>query len=201
MPSAARPRELRTFLRRLPLALGVAALLWLGVRDTYGAALAWMTQGLARLFEAPAATQIQADGDAAVIGRRDMRADSGRLRYGLTQVHFNLVPFLALLLALRGWARRDGPVRLVAALAVLFASHMLNLLWHVEFFFATAMGVWSREVYSDTAREVYGGLRYFFDIPLTFTLPLLLWVGFFHELVLPMLGVETEDAAGVPPRR
>ncbi len=193
MSSSPKPRaDLRTFLRRLPLTLIVAALVWLGVRGAYNPALAWVTQGLARLTEAPWATQIQVDGDHAIVGRRDMRADSGRLKLSLTQVHFNLVPYLALLLALPGWWRRDGLQRFGGSLLLLFMSHVLALLWQVKFFFATALGPWSTANYSSLAREALGGLKYFFEIPVTFTLPLLLWTGFFSAQVFAMLGMATQ---------
>lgn len=193
MPSDVKRRaELRAFLRRLPLTLLVAALAWLALRQAYNPALAWVTQGLSRLSEAPWATQIVVDHDHVIIGRRDMRADSGRLRFSLTQVHFNLVPLLALVLATSRWWRRDGWQRLGGALLLLVISHVLTLLWHVKYFFATAMGPWSQATYSNLSREVYGALQYFFDIPVTFTLPLLVWVGFFSAQVFAMLGIEAE---------
>ena len=177
-------------MRRLPLALLAAALIWLALRQAWDPALGWVTQGLSRLFEAPWATQIVVDQDHAIIGRRDMRADSGRLSQSLTQIEFNLVPFLALVLAIKGWWRQDGLQRLGGALLLFFMSHVLSLLWHVKYFFATSLGPWSQAGYSDAARQVYGALRYFFDIPVTFTLPLLLWVGFFSTKVFALLEIE-----------
>jgi hypothetical protein len=203
MPSSPKqPAELRRFLRRLPLTLLAAALLWLAMRPAWDETLAWVTQGLARLAEAPWATQIVVDGEHAIVGRRDMRVDSGRLSLSLTQIHFNLVPFLALVLATSGWWRRDGWQRLLASLTLAFMSHVLTLLWHVKFFFASSLGPWSHEVYSDFAREFYGTLQYFFDIPVTFTLPLLLWVGFFSPQVFAMLGIALPDTQAQPrPRK
>jgi hypothetical protein len=57
------------------------------------------------------------------------------------------------------------------------------------------MGPWSRANYSDVARNVYGTLRYFFDIPVTFALPLLLWIGSFPQKVFALVGLPA------PPRR
>jgi hypothetical protein len=199
MRSDDRPRaELRRFLRRLPLAIVGAALLWLAVRPIYDPALAWVTQGLSRLTEQPAATQIVVLDGTATIGRRDLRADSARFTLAMAQVDFNLVPFLALMLALPGWVRRDGLMRLATALLMLFMAHALTLLWQVQFLFATSLGPWSQATYSSLERNVIGSLKYFFDIPLTFTLPLLLWVGFFAAQVFPMLGIELPKAAAPP---
>lgn len=184
--------ERHRFWRRLPLAVLGAAGLWLVVRSGYNSVLASTAQGLCRLFEQPAVTQISSDGEAAIVGRSDMRVDSGRLRYSLTQIHFNLIPALALVLALPGWTRRQGWQRLASMLLLLAISHVLSLVWHVQFFYATALGEWSLANYGASSRELIGGLRYFFDIAVTFALPLLLWVGLFHERVFVMLGVEAD---------
>ncbi len=186
MPAPDRKR----FWRRLPWALAGSVVLWLVIRPGYNTVLTSTAQGLCRLFERPPVTQVACDGEAAIIGRSDMRADSGRLRYSLTQIHFNLIPALALVFAVPGWTRRQGWQRLASMLLLLAISHVLSLVWHVQFFFATGLGEWSAANYGPVAREVLGGLRYFFDIAVTFTLPLLLWVGFFHERVFALLGVE-----------
>ncbi|MGV8041885.1 MAG: hypothetical protein AB2L07_18105 [Thermoanaerobaculaceae bacterium] len=188
----ARNPDRRRFWHRLPWALLGSVALWLAVRSGYNTALTSTAQGLCRLFEQPPVTQVTSDGEAAIIGRSDMRADSGRLRYPLTQIHFNLIPALALVLALPGWRRPDGWQRLATMLLLLVISHVLSLVWHVQYFFATGLGPWSLANYGAVSREVLGGLRYFFDIAVTFALPLLLWVGFFHERVFALLGVETE---------
>lgn len=183
----------KRFWRRLPWALLGSVIFWFVVRSGYNSALTFTAQGLCRLFESPPVTQVVSDGEAAIIGRADMRVDSGRLRYPLTQIHFNLIPALALVLALPGWRRPDGWARLASLLLLLAISHVLALVWHVQFFFATGLGPWSAANYSAFARELMGGLQYFFDIAVTFALPLLLWVGFFHERVFAVLGVEAKE--------
>lgn len=179
------------FWRRLrwtvPLALG----LWLLLRPAYNTFLAWAAESLCRLFEVPAATRVVVERDKAVIGREDMRTGSGWLGYSLTQIHFNLIPSLALILALPGWFREEGWQRLVWALAALVASHILALVFHVQYFFATSLGPWSAANYSDLSRYLFGFLQYFFDIPLTFTLPLLLWAGLWWEQVQALVGLST----------
>ncbi|MCU0292813.1 MAG: hypothetical protein MUF10_12625 [Thermoanaerobaculaceae bacterium] len=189
MPGRPRRSDSRRFWRRLPWTLLGAALVWLVLRPGYNTLLTSTAQGLCRIGENPPVTQVSSDGEAAVIGRADMRVDSGRLRFSLTQIHFNLVPFLALVLALPGWSGKGGWQGLVSALLLLAISHVLALLWHVQFFFATALGPWSAANYSALSREVLGGLQYFFDIAVTFTLPLLLWVGFFSGPVSALLGL------------
>lgn len=191
MRDPSRHPDRRRFWRRLPWALLGAAVVWLALRPAYDAFLSSTAQGLCRIFEYPAATQVSAEGGAAIIGRVDMRADSGRLRFSLTQIHFNLIPALALVLALPGWTRRGGWQRLATMLLLMAISHVLALVWHVQYFFASGLGPWSVANYGAAARELIGGLRYFFDIAVAFTLPLLLWVGFFSESVFTVLGIES----------
>ncbi len=183
-------------LRRLPLAVLLAVGVWLVLRPVYNPALVWVTQGVARLVEYPRATVITVDGSYAIIGRSDLRADSGRLKSSLTQVHFNIVPFLALCFAFRGALRGGGWRRLGGAMGVLVGSHVLTLFLQVKAFFAFNLGPWSAVNYSNFERNLIGGARYFFDIPVTFALPLILWVASYPDRVLALVGlVPAEDAS------
>lgn len=181
--------SIAALLRRLPLTLLLAVGVWFVVRPVYNPALVWVTQEMARLFEYPRATIITLDGSYALIGRSDLRADSGRLRYSLTQVHFNTVPFLALFFALPGALRNGGWRRLAGALGALAASHSLTLFLQVKAFFAFQLGPWSAVHYTNLERNLIGGARYFFDIPVTFALPFVLWVAADSDRVLTFLGL------------
>jgi hypothetical protein len=189
MPSQTAAPELRRFLRRLPLSFVGAVVVWAVVRPVYNPALCAATQVLGRLFESPPASVVILQGGDAMLGRNDMRRDSGWLRFPLTQIHFNLVPFLALALALPNPLARGGWKRLLLALAILALAHVLSLLWQLKCLEAFSMGPWSRATYSDLDRDVLGGLRYFFDIPVTFALPLLLWVGSYSREVFNLVGL------------
>jgi hypothetical protein len=183
-------------LRRLPLAVLAAALVWYVVRIPYNAALCWTAEALARQTEYPQAAMVQADGDHAVLGRTDLRSDSGRLRVSLTQINFNLIPFLALVLATPAALSRGGWKQLAYALPLLALSHLLALILQLKCFYAFSLGPWSLANYGAVARNVYGGLRYFFDLPITFCLPLLLWVGAFPERVQELGGLVSGEASG-----
>lgn len=193
MPSRAANPSIALTLRRLPVALVVAALAWLVLAPFYNPLLCGATQALARAFEYPRAAQVTDDGSYAIIGRTDLRADSGRLRVSLTQITFNLVPFLTLALMLKKPFRRGGWRRFLMALVVLAATHVLTLLWQLECFYAFSLGPWSAANYSDVSRNVYGSLRYFFDIPVTFALPLVLWIAAFPDHVLALVGLRPQQ--------
>lgn len=182
-------------LRRLPLALLLAVGVWLVLRPIYNPVLVWVTQGVARLAEYPRATVITVDGSHAIIGRSDLRSDSGRLKYSLTQVHFNVVPFLALCFALPAALQQGGWRRLGGALGVLAGSHVFTLLLQVKAFFAFNLGPWSAVHYSDLERNLIGGARYFFDIPVTFALPLILWIAAYPDRVLALVGLNSGSDA------
>ena len=190
MPAHDRHGELAAFFRRLPLALALAVAVWLVARAVYQPALCWTAQTLARLYEHPAASRVVLDGDGALLGRSDMRSDSSWLRISLTQVTFNLVPLLALSFALPHPFRRGRWSRLLQAVVVLVGTHVLGVIWHLKFLQATGMGPWSEANFSNFAREVYGVLQVFFDIPVTFALPLLLWVAAYPDDVFALLGIE-----------
>ena len=201
MRSPLRSTELGRFLRRLPLAVLIAAGLWYALRRPYNVALCWAVEQVARQTEFPRAATVQADGDYAILGRTDLRADSGRLRQSLTQIQFNFIPFLALVLALPGALARGGWKQLAYALPLLMLAHLLALLLHLKCFYAFSLGEWSQVHYSSLGRNVYGGLRYFFDLPVTFCLPLLLWVGAFPRQVSGLVRLEESlPAAPAPPR-
>ncbi len=192
MRQSPRADRVAGLLRRLPVAVLLAVGVWLALKPLYNPALAWVTQGVARLAEYPRATIITVDGSYAIIGRSDLRSDSGRLKHSLTQIHFNLVPFMALCFALRGALTGAGWRRFVGALGVLAGSHVLSLFLQVKAFFAFNLGPWSAVQYSDFERNLIGGARYFFDIPVTFALPLILWVAAYPDRVFALVGLAAE---------
>jgi len=185
--------SLGRFLRRLPLAVVVAAGLWYAGKHPYNVALCWAAEGAARQTEHPRAALVQPDGDHAILGRTDLRSDSGRLRLSLTQIHFNFIPLVALVLALPGALARGGWKQLAYALPILMLSHLLALVVQLRCFYAFSLGEWSAANYSTLARNLYGGLRYFFDLPVTFCLPLLLWVGAFPDRVERLIGLGSAE--------
>ncbi len=199
MPSPRRDLELGRFLRRLPLSLLAVGAVWLAVRPLYNVVLCRSGETVARLLEYPRVAKINLQNGYALIGRTDLRADSAWLKLSLTQVHFNAVPFLALVLAVPGALTGRGGRRVLLASAILFLSHVLALVVNVKEFYAMGLGSWSQANYGAAARALYGALRYFFDIPVTFTLPLLLWAGALWERVATLTGVAGQGVAR--PRR
>ncbi len=187
MRSRRRRDDLTGFLLRLPLTLAAAVAIWFAAKGAYNEAIGWTAQGLSRLFEYPPAASVVVRDDHAILGRTDLRADSGRLQISLTQIEFNMVPFLALAFAVPRPFSRGRWKRLLAAVGILATAHVLAIILKLKEFYAVSLGQWSVVHYSGAARAVIGVLRFFFDIPVAFGLPLLLWVATYPDQVVALM--------------
>lgn len=182
------------FLRRLPIAAMVALLLWLLLRPALDASVCGLAELLVRAYEYPRVTRLVAVDHRAEIRRSDLRTDSAIPTIALTSVHSNTLVMLALFLALpRPWSFGQLQ-RLLMGWSLLYLSQALNLAFHVKFLYATGFGAWSLQHYSDLARNVYGYLQYFTDLPGRFGFPFLIWLGFNWDLVTEMVAVPLPES-------
>ncbi len=190
----AAPADLhRVFLRRLPLTLLAGMAVWILLRPAIDAGTAGLAQVLIRAFEQPRVTRLVVQDHRAEVRRADFRSDSKIPTVALTEIHFNTIVLLALFLALpRPFSRRQLE-RLFMGWCVLYLSQSLNLVFHVKYLFASGLGEWSRQTYSDFARNLFGFLQYFTDLPGRFSFPFLIWLSFNWDLVMALLvpGVAT----------
>ncbi len=187
----------RSFLRRLPLALFVAMMLWaLMLRPAIDVAVAGLAQTLIRAFEYPRVTRLVVVPEHRVeVRRADFRSDSKIPTIPLTENNFNTIVLLALYLALpRPFSRRQLE-RLFMGWCVLYLTQSMNLLFHVKTIYAIGLGEWSQQNYSDFARNFFGFWRYFTDLPGRFSFPFLIWLGFNWDLVMRLLGPGVEKAS------
>ena len=175
------------FLRRLPAALMAGVMLWLLLRPAADVAVAGLAQTLIRAFEHPRVTRLVVDDHRVQVHRSDFRSGSGIPTVSLAEINFNLIVLLALYLALpRPFSRRQLE-RLFMGLGVLYLTQTLNLVFHVKTLYATGLGEWSRQSYTDLARNVFGFGRYFTDLPGRFCFPFRIWLGFNWDVVMRML--------------
>ena len=181
-----------SFLRRLPVTLMIAMVLWLAIRPVLDSAVARFAEVLVRSFEYPRVTRLVVADHSAEIRRADFRTDSAIPAVPLTSVHFNTIVLLALFFALpRPYSRRQLE-RLFMGWCVLYLTQSLNLAFHLKFMYATTFGEWSQQHYSDFARNLFGFLQYFTDLPGRFSFPFLIWLGFNWDVVMGMLHVSDE---------
>ena len=178
----------RSFLKRLPLTLVVAMLVWLALRPVLDSAVSGFTQLLIRSFEYPRVTRLVVEDHSAVVHRSDFRTDSGIPAIPLTEKHFNTIVLLALYLALPKPFSRRQLERLFMGWCILYLTQTMNLFFHVKCLYALSLGEWSVQHYSDLARDFYGFWRYFTDLPGRFSFPFLIWLGFNWDLVTQLIG-------------
>ncbi len=105
----------------------------------------------------------------------------------MTEITFNTIVLLALYLALPKPFSRHQLERLFMGWCVLWLSQSLNLLFHVKTLYALGLGEWSQLHYTESARNFWGYLRYFTDLPGRFSFPFLIWLGFNWEPIMAML--------------
>jgi hypothetical protein len=178
----------RSFIKRLPLTLLVAMVVWLLLRPVLDTAVSGFAQLLIRSFEYPRVTRLVVEDHTAEVHRADFRTDSGIPAIPLTEKHFNTIVLLALYLALpRPFSRRQLE-RLFMGWCILYLSQTMNLLFHVKCLYALSLGEWSLQNYTDFSRDFYGFWRYFTDLPGRFSFPFLIWLGFNWDFVIQLLG-------------
>ena len=190
-----------SFLKRLPLTLLVAMVVWLLLRPVLDTATSGLAQLLIRSFEYPRVTRLVVEDHMAEVHRADFRTDSGIPAIPLTEKHFNTIVLLALYLALpRPFSRRQLE-RLFMGWCILYLSQTMNLFFHVKCLYALSLGEWSLQNYSDLSRDFYGFWRYFTDLPGRFSFPFLIWLGFNWDLVSQLLGPGDSAEATTPGRK
>lgn len=177
----------RSFLKRLPLTLLLAMVVWLLLRPVLDTAISGFAQLLMRSFEYPRVTRLVVGDHKAEVHRSDFRTDSGIPAIPLTEKHFNTIVLLALFMAMpRPFSRRQLE-RLFMGWCILYLTQTMNLFFHVKCLYALSLGEWSLQNYSDFSRDFYGFWRYFTDLPGRFSFPFLIWLGFNWDLVNQLL--------------
>jgi len=184
----------QVFLRRLPVTLIAAVVIWLVLRPAIDTVVAGLTQTLIRSFEHPRVTRLVVEDHRTQMRRSDLRTDSKVPSVSMTEVTFNTIVLLALYLALPHPFSRKQLERLFMGLCVLCLSQSINLLFHVKTLYSMGLGEWSQHHYSDLARNIFGFGRYFTDLPGRFSFPFLIWLGFNWDVVMKMLGIQQLEA-------
>jgi len=183
----------QVFLRRLPVTLIAAVVIWLVLRPAIDTVVAGLTQTLIRSFEHPRVTRLVVEDHRTQMRRSDLRTDSKVPSVSMTEVSFNTIVLLALYLALPHPFSRKQLERLFMGWCLLCLSQSVNLLFHVKTLYSMGLGEWSQHHYSDLARNIFGFGRYFTDLPGRFSFPFLIWLGFNWDVVMKMLRVSNDD--------
>jgi hypothetical protein len=183
MASAAAPRRswALLFIRNALLWLLPAALLWALAAPVYNRFLLGSAENLVHLTESPDVTDLmRKDDHFAYVSRRDFPPSRSLVHsFRVTDVHFHLVMLAALFLAVPGipWRRRLQNLGWALLITVFF--DILLIFFQVKFAYATRLGAWSLAHYGAFARNFWGLGKHLLDLPLKFSLPFVLWAGFY----------------------
>jgi len=157
------------------------AALWFGAAEPYHRTLAAPAEALIRIFESPGVTRLRADKREVIVEREDFPPSSPRPGIPAQDLDFNV----AILTALFATARRpfaDRSLRkIAAALALLWATHVVALIFSVESVYATELGPWSAAHYGTLARNFWATGHHFYRIAGMFAIPFVLWWAFARE--------------------
>lgn len=176
-----RKRELARPLVRAVAGFLAGAALWIGLAEPYHRTLAPPAQLAIRLFESPPVTRLRAEKREIIVDREDFPPASPRPGIPAEDLDFNV----AILTALFATARRPFADRslkkLAAALALLWATHLVALVFSVESLYATELGPWSAAHYGTAARNFWATGHHFYRIAGMFAVPFVLWWAFARE--------------------
>ncbi len=181
-PPKAAPRSWAfLFTRNCLLWLLPSALLWVLVTPFYNKFLLASGENLVHLSESPNVTSLlRRDVHFAYVSRRDFPPSRSLVHsFRVTDVHFHLVMLIALFLAVPrlSWRRRVENLGWALLITVFF--DILLVFFYVKFAYATQLGAWSLAHYGAFARNFWGLGKHLLDLPLKFSLPFLLWSGFY----------------------
>lgn len=171
--------------------LGLA--FWFGFARVYERALAAGAQLATNVFESPDVTRLRPEGAQILVDRRDFPPGSARPSLPAPDIHFNFV-LLAALFAMDPRPLRGVHVgRFLAALAALFAAHVLALVFQVHSVYATSLGAWSDANYGKISTNFWAAGWHFYLIAGRFAAPFALWWLFGRR--------EEEDSLEKPKRK
>jgi hypothetical protein len=187
-----------SLLKRLPLTLVSAMVVWALLRSTLDMAVPAFSQLLIRGFEVPRVTRLVVVPEHRIeVRRADLHVKSGVMTIPLTEIHFNTIVLLALYLALPRPFSRQQLERLFMGWCILYLTQTVNLIFHVKLLYAVGLGEYSQQAYSDLARNLYGFGKLFTDLPGRFSFPFLIWLGFnWNHVMAAVAGTARQSKDG-----
>ncbi len=159
------------------------ALVWLVATPVYNRFLLGSAENLVRLTESPSVTNLlRKDDHFAYVQRRDFPPAKSLVHsFRVTDVHFHLLMLGILFLAVPRvpWRRRLESLGWAVLITVFFDIFLI--FFYVKFTYATQLGAWSLAHYGPFARNFWGLGKHLLDLPFKFSLPFLLWAGFYFK--------------------
>lgn len=144
---------------------------WAALSAPYERLVAGVAEAVLRTAERPAVTRLSAKGGEIIVERSDFPPAAPRPGLPAADLHFNFV----ILTALFALATPFRAGRAAAALALLFAVHVVALSCQVESLYATRLGAWSEANYGVFARNAWAAAFHFYQIAGRFAAPFAIW--------------------------
>lgn len=171
------------FIRNALLWAVPVALVWTLLAPVYNRFLLGSAQNLVRLTEYPSVTDLlRKDAHFAYISRRDFPPARALVNsFRVTDVHFHLLMLGVLFLAVPRvpWRRRLESLGWAFLITIFFDIFLI--FFYVKATYAARLGAWSLAHYGAFARNFWGLGEHLLDLPFKFSLPFLLWIGFYYQ--------------------
>ncbi|HEX4965442.1 MAG TPA: hypothetical protein VF173_31820 [Thermoanaerobaculia bacterium] len=159
------------------------ALVWLVATPVYNRFLLGSAENLVHLTESPNVTNLlRKDDHFAYVQRRDFPPSKSLVHsFRVTDVHFHLLMLGVLFLAVPRvpWRRRLENLGWAVLITVFFDIFLI--FFYVKFAYSTQLGSWSLAHYGAFSRNFWGLGKHLLDLPFKFSLPFLLWAGFYYR--------------------
>jgi hypothetical protein len=192
------PRPLKRLLLKGFLILILSLVLWVYVlQPPYSRLLVSVSQKVHSWIEKKEKTLIQLQGDMIVFVPQGLATqEQKRIPAGkrdVRELDYNSVILITLILFSPGLRGGKRMLVLVAGFALLFLTHLLNILVQVKFFYALQLGGYSQIPYGPWERNIYAFLKQFFELIGRFAFPFAIWMLFtYRETTGYLTGTEPE---------
>lgn len=153
----------------------LGAVLWFAAAAPYHRATAAPAQFLIRLFESPAETSLEVSGPRVIVNRDDFPESSERPDIPAGDLDFNIVILTTLFAVAKRPLSDSNLKRFAAAAGILYATHVLALVFKVETLYAMNLGAWSAAHYGTVARNFWATGTHFYRVVGMFAIPFVLW--------------------------
>jgi hypothetical protein len=171
------------FIRNTLLWLLPVVVVWTLLTPFYNRFLLASAENLVQLTESPNVTKLlRKDRHFAYVSRLDFPPAKSLVHsFRVTDVHFHLLMLGTLFLAIPRipWRRRLESLGWALLITIFFDVFLV--FFQVKAAYATRLGAWSLAHYGPFARNFWGLGKHLLDLPFKFSLPFLLWAGFYLE--------------------
>ena len=160
---------------RFLIAAAVATFLWIAGTPFYNSVLAVASQPLLWVDGRVRGAEVRGFGDRIHARGGETRPEVPRVIIPAGELTYNIILFAGLFATNRDPFRNRGWRRLLIALAILFATHVLAVAVSLESTYATKLGAWSESNYSDGLQDFWSAAEYAYRLAGMFGIAFACW--------------------------